>query len=363
MACSKPSHHPDPVSEVEEQGEFPFDKSLFAAWPGKRQGKTRLCDLLERSAARPRPTLPEIAELTDTLTQGKLVQPPADLGNTCEAIVTEAVVKEPEDFACEATALAKTCEAFETEADAKKSEDIPGEVPGRKWPKERELGKFCRQVLQAHTCQVGDTNLHTLSFEVGKLLLLQTVSEMGWLWASGEKIGSEGWVNPNLVQAAYSLRMDRADSSLPSAANHIFFDWDGPLGTVSDATPSNKMSLIPALHKDEVFTVLQQLQVTGLSRIARHNGETGYINSDLIISYTSDEVAAVWKYRRDERKYMETNGPNADYNIYLKENERQDYVEKLLMWEMGAIDGPLPLPNEMPIPPPCGDGLVGDGPL
>jgi hypothetical protein len=128
-----------PVSEVEEQGEFPFDKSLFAAWPGKRQGKTRLCDLLERSAARPRPTLPEIAELTDTLTQGKLVQTPADLGKTCEAIVTEAVVKEPEDFACEVTALAKTCEAFETEADAKGSEDIPGEVPGRNWPKEWEL--------------------------------------------------------------------------------------------------------------------------------------------------------------------------------------------------------------------------------
>jgi hypothetical protein len=73
---------------------------------------------------------------------------------------------------------------------------------------------------------------------VGELLLLQTVSEMGWLLASGEKIGNEGWVNPNLVQAAYSLRMDRADSSLPSAANHILsFDWDGPQGTVSDATP------------------------------------------------------------------------------------------------------------------------------
>ena len=70
-------------------------------------------------------------------------------------------------------------------------------------------------------------------------MLLQTVSELGWFWVSGEKNGPEGWVNP----AAYSLKMDRADSSLPSAANHISFEWGGPSGTVSDATPGNKFSL------------------------------------------------------------------------------------------------------------------------
>ena len=145
----------------------------------------------------------------------------------------------------------------------KEPEDITGEVAAWKWPKERELGKFCRQVLQAHTSQVGDKILHTLSFEVGELMLLQTVSELGWFWVSGEKNGPEGWVNSNLVHAAYSLKMDRADSSLPSAANHISFEWGGPSGTASDATPGNKRFLIPALHKYDGFNVLQQSNVYG----------------------------------------------------------------------------------------------------
>ena len=157
--------------------------------------------------------------------------------------------------------------------------------------------------------------------------------------------------------------MDRDDSTLPSAANHIFFGWAGPQGSVSVATPGNEKFLIPALHKDELFNVLLQMPFTGLSRIARHNGETGYIKSELIVPYTSNEVEDVRQYRRDEQEYIQTHGPEADYNIYLEENECQDYVEKLLMWEMGATDGPLPLPEAMPPPPPRGDGIVGDGPL
>ena len=120
-----------PVSEVEEQGEYPFDKSLFAAWPGKRKGKKRLCELLSESAGRTRPSLPDIAVLTNSPTQGKLVQPPADPGKSCGALEGK-LVQPPADPGKSCGALEAEADVKDPETDAKKSEAIPAKLPAQR---------------------------------------------------------------------------------------------------------------------------------------------------------------------------------------------------------------------------------------